>query len=413
MLKNALLRGFPVIILFLLVIYPSNLLANTRALGARVWAAKGADPDIAVDADYALHLAYVRDGDTYYRKVNAPYHLGNLGAELKVGEGINPQIALDSRGIPHIAFGKAHYSYLSGGKFTKPVQAFSGWRKNLIAIDGLDRVYVLADRFNPRDVLVRVYRNGQPITTPIVVGDDNPGGVAIDRNNVVHLTWRVGSTYYNTFTIAGGKSKSLRSPNSAGDFSWCSINPVDNRPNVVYTAAYAKGLHFHVVRNGEWANSLHFARAKAQTHEPDDVNPVSATDAKGHTYVTFRGGNSGRGHFAVIDSNGQLVDGLVSPIDPQFDTDAGGKMRNPNVFSNGTMNGAFVAWGTSDVYVRSIGFSQIRRGDAKVVIAGITPLLLKRQKDREVLIATITTLLLNSKKKRPHLVTIYPLLLMK
>lgn len=343
-------------VLALLFVIPAHVFAAKTNLGPKIPVASGKDPDIAIDSKGALHLAYVKGSKTYYRKVFPPYTSKVFGKEHYIGSGTNPQIAIDSKDNPHVVFGKARYAYWNGAKFVEAPQAFVGWRKNLIAIDSKDRVYIIADKYRPRAVLARAYVNGSPINTPVKVGNDNPGGVGVDSSDTLHITWRNGNTYYNTYTLAGGKGRTIRFSESAGDFSWCSVNPVGNSIHAVYTAAYARGMHYIAKRNGVWKNKLHFGYNEVYQHEPDNVNPVSTNDAEGYTYITFRGerNRSPEGYFVVIDQNDKIVEGLKL-LDPEDHTDPGRKMTNPNIISNANTKGAFVTWGTSTVYVRSIG----------------------------------------------------------
>lgn len=343
----------PAIIFFILFFLPFLCHGVPTELGPRIPVASGSDPDIAVDSEQALHIVYVRGANTYYRSVDFPYDTSQFSPELYVGYGTNPQVAIDSNNTPHVVFGRAKYAMLNNGVFEEKEQAFSGWRKNLIAIDSKDRVYIIGDRNSPRDVLVRVYQNGVPLHKPEVVGDDDPGGVGVDTEDTLHVSWRNGNTYYNTYRFDTGKGPSKRFTKSSGDFSWCSVDPKTGAIHVVYTAAYARGLHHIALRNGQWTEDLHFGYNEVIQREPDDVNPVSANDALGNTYITFRGRNA-VGYFVVLDENDQIMGGF-NFIDPEFNSYPGGKMTNPNIATYPTFNGAYVAWGKGQVYVRSIG----------------------------------------------------------
>ncbi len=377
-----------------LSLVPSIVFADPLALGSKLKVASGNDPDIALDSEGSLHLAYVRGSSTYYRKVFPPYQSGKMGPEYFVGNGKNPQIEVDSLGDPHIVYGQAHYSRWDGSKFTNGVQAFSGWRKNLIAIDSKDRVYIAADVNSPRNVLVRVYLNGVAITKAVSLGSDNPGGIAVDGNDTLHATWRDHSTYYNTYTIDSGKGASHLFPNGSGDFSWCSADVLQNTIHAVHTAPHAGGIYYIAKRNNKWNESVLFAQKELKGAEPDNVNPVSATDARGRTYITFSGHGS-RGYFALMDNTDQLYTG-VQRLDPEADSDAGAKMTNPNVFSNSSMYGAFAVWGTKDVFVRSIGYSPVNK---RISLSPIY-LLLVKEEPKPVIIGTILQLLLLKNEKR-------------
>jgi hypothetical protein len=348
-------RSFQFFFIFLIIFgFYGVCFSSPTTLGPRITVAAGADPDITVDSEQSLHVVYVRGGLTYYRKIEYPYESLKFGPELYVGSGINPQVAVDSKNNPHVVFGRARYAYLSNGTFVEAKQAFSGWRKNLIAVDSQDRVYIIGDRNYPRGVLLRVYQNGLPLTNATSVGGDDPGGVGVGFDDTLHITWRDGSTYYNTYKFnGGGKGPSKRFSKSSGDFSWCSVDPKSGAIHVVYTAAYAKGLYHISKRNGSWTTGLSFGYNQVIQHEPDDVNPVSSNDSQGLTYITFRGRRA-IGYFVVLDENDQLVGGF-NKIDPQYNSHPGGKMTNPNIASHPDFSGAYVAWGTHQVYVRSIG----------------------------------------------------------
>ncbi len=388
------LKVFKLCFLLCLIITNSNpVFGSPSFLGPIVTVAIGSDPDIAVDSGGSLHIAYVRGGYTYYRKVFAPYTSKIVGAEYFVGYGGNPQITVDSKGNPHVVFGQAQYSFLSGSKFTKSVKAFAGWRKNLIAVDSKDRVYVLADRYRPRDVSVRVYKDGIPISGRHTVGTDNPGGVAVDASDTLHITWRNSATYYNTYSLAKGKGVTKLIIPSSGDFSWCSVNPRTNSIHAVATKGFAKGIVYTSKRNNKWGNSFDFGYPTTNISEPDEVNPVSTNDSQGYTYVTFRGRHE-TGYFVVIDSNDNMIGG-VNFLDPEKKSHAGGKMTNPNVISNSSMKGAFVAWGTSFVYIRSIGQRSVLIGPMNLLLSGstvITGVATDIFADRAILNGTVNAL---------------------
>ncbi len=334
----------------------------------------GNDPDIAVDSEGALHLAYVIGGSTFYRKVLAPYtDPNNIGDRIFVGKGTNPQIALDSLNNPHVIFGQAYYAFWTDPGFTQAGQAFDGWRKNFIAVDSKDQVYVVADKYSRREVLVRVYKDGIAISNAIQFAEDNPGGIYFDKEDRLWMAYRYpGNTsirsyqftdspkgnYYDIHDRANSRTFAYKS----GDFSTCSVNPLDDSIFILYTAAYSKGLYASVRRNESWDNFPLDAVGYGQHPRHDDVNPAAASDQDGYTYVTFAGLWTS-GYYMVYDSNyevqpydGDLLKDEVGNRVIRFDLDyVGVKLTNPNVASRPDMSGAYIAWGSDKVQVASIG----------------------------------------------------------
>jgi hypothetical protein len=229
--------------------------------------------------------------------------------------------------------------------------------KNLIAIDSKDRVYIIAERYSPRTILLKVYQHGQLFGDgkAVTLGQpDNPGGADIGVDDILHFTYRVGlEAYHNTYNLDTSMlgTKTLVIP-SAGDFTFCSFDSLTNTIHVVATKAWARGIGYIAKRNNKWVSSQVFDNPIG-VGDPDEVNPASTNDARGYTYVTYRGSEQ-TGWYFVIDENDKIIGG-VNYLDPENKTYAGYKTTNPNVASNSTQNGAFVSWGTDAVYVRSIG----------------------------------------------------------
>ena len=345
-------------------LFAGSSFAGATDLGPTIYIAEGYDPDVCVDADGDVHVVYVRNWVTYYVKITGDYTDRDISPEYAVGYGINPQVAVDSNDDPHVIFGKADYAYWTGNGFSSQVRAFDAWRKNLIAIDSQDRVYLLADIYSPRSMVCKVYQNGAELTTyPVHVGNDNPGGVDVDDNDTLHLTWRKSGThYYNTYNYITGTPGSVPLQGNTSDFSWCTVDPEDQSIHYFGTVAYANGIYHKARHGGAWGGTTQYARTEGHTDDGDFVNPVSCADSEGYKYCTFRGAYE-VGYFFVLDSNDNLVGGVYE-MDPENHSHAGAKMTNPNCASRPDMTGAFVAWGTGNVYLRSIGdlsFGGVRR----------------------------------------------------
>ncbi len=329
--------------------------AGPADLGPQVAIASGMDPDVCVDSEGNLHFAYVRDGGVYYRKLFTPYYLGKTGPEIGIAAGLNPQIEVDSENNPHVAFGQGHYSRMVNGRFTAPIQAVDGWRKNLIAIDSQDRVYIVADIYSPRQVVVKVYKDGQELMTyPTRVGFDNPGGMGFDANDKLHIVCRwKGVHYYSRYVFNTVEAVDQGIQSGTSDFAWMTVSPKDQSVHYVGTVGYAKGIFHKVMRNGQFGGTATYAVFEADTGEGDFVNPCIAADIDGFKYVTFSGRNH-EGYFFVLNEGDAKIAGPAL-IDPEIHQSGGAKMTNPNIASRPDMGGAFIAWGTEVVTVRSIG----------------------------------------------------------
>ncbi len=330
-------------------------LAGPKTLGPMRNVVAGYDPDVCVDAEGNLHIVYVRDWATRYVKITGDYATGQVSREYVVGYGVNPQVAVDSDNNPHVAFGSAHYAYWTGDGFSNPIQAFDGWRKNFIAVDSQDRVYVVCDVYSPRSLLVKVYKNGQELMAyPTRLGKDNPGGVEMAQDDTLYVTWReVRTVLIKDYHFGDAEKESIGVIDNTSDYSWVCVDQTDNSIHVWATVAYANGIYHRAKTGNSWGNRTQYAVYEGHTDDGDKVNPCAVADNEGYKYCTFRGRN-GWGWFFVLDQNDQIIGG-VDEIDPDNHTGAGAKMTNPNVASRADMSGAFVVWGEGTVYLRSIG----------------------------------------------------------
>jgi hypothetical protein len=322
--------------------------ADATSLGPVHTIASGSDPDVAVDDLGRLHVVYVRSNTTYYRLVALP----DLGPEITVGAGTDPQVDVDGANRCHVVLGALSYARCSGSTVGPAVSVGAYWRKPRLAVDSRDNVYMTAERYEPRAVVLHAYRDGQSVVGPVVVGDDNNGGIAVDTQDVVHVTWRAFSVYHNTFRLGVGPGTSfLLHP--ASDFSWCAVNVLDNSVHVVNTIRNGGGVHYRKRVGGTWSDVVTLAEQEVLgVDDADNVGPTIGTDSLGAKYVAFSGAGRIPYYFVISPT------GTVSPVmrlDPETGTLAGGKFQNPNVGTHPARPGAYVAWGNGTVYVRSVG----------------------------------------------------------
>lgn len=340
-----------------------SVTASPADLGNTITLGPGRDPDVAVDSDGNLHVVYIKGVDTYYRKVTNPANdTPVIGSEYLVGRGVNPQVEVDSQKNPHIVFGTADYSYWTGSGFSTPERAFDGWRKNLIEIDSEDRVYILCDVYEPRQVLVKIYQFGEELTPfPINVGRDNPGGMQMARDNKLHITMRdsgrheYSRLFFNPETYPTNQTEVYRTTIQTGtsDFSWITVG-YNYGLRYFGTKAYAQGIFYRHSADyaAIWSPTETLAVTESRQEDGDFVNPVADTDASGYTYCTFSGRNH-LGYYIVIDSANNFIG--TYPIDPEAGSRAGSKFTNPNIAADPSGDGAYITWGEDFVRVRSVG----------------------------------------------------------
>ncbi len=317
-------------------------------LGPRVSMGPGNDPDVAVDSTGRLHLVYERGGSTYYRTLDYPETVGD---EVLIGAGGDPQVALDSRDEPHVAMGALEYARWNGAGFTAPLHLMDAWRKPRLAIDSQDRVHVTVSRLDAPRVVLLVLANGVVIAGPDPVGDDNNGAVDVDGADTAQLTWRASSVYHNTYTVGGGAGGSTELHRSS-DFSWIAVDLRDDSLHVVNTVAWGEGIHYRYRAGGAWSDRQTVALDEVTgVDDPDNVGPTIDVDRDGIKYVAF----AGRGrvpYWFRVDTAGRPSG--VFLLDPDGGSLSGGKYRNPNVGAHPGRAGAYVAWGSGTVYVRSL-----------------------------------------------------------
>jgi hypothetical protein len=106
--------------------------------------ARGAYPDLAVDAAGNLHLVYVRAGKLWYRQRPQAAHDWTAEQDTGLGEGrvprSDPEVVTDSHNRPHVMVGGG-YAWFNGTRW-QPVK-IDVVRDTAMAIDAQDNVYVV------------------------------------------------------------------------------------------------------------------------------------------------------------------------------------------------------------------------------------------------------------------------------
>lgn len=337
--------------------------AGVTDLGVRITVATGNDPDVAIDSSGNLHLVYESGGYTYYKKMRYPSGATLTGPILVAGGG-DPQIVLDSNDDPHVVVAypaSATYTRWMGSSFSTPVAAVNAAYKPRMAIDSQDRVYIVAQHkrtASNRDLL-RVFKNGVALTGEFVVGGDNPGGIDCDSDDTVHFTWRDSpNLYYAQYKHGSGITVNGQFvKGAASDFAWISVDPRDETLHVVSTHANGTAIDFVHGTPGTppvWGSYASYGQGSVQG-EPDFTGPTCGVDAEGYTYAAYTG--LGYAPYLLIINPHNALTIQNRQID---NTPAGLKYKNPNIGTRRDMTGAYVAWGSGTVYVRSIGDVDIR-----------------------------------------------------
>lgn len=340
--------------------------AAPSTMGPRKTVASGKDSDVAVDSQGNLHFAYVRNGGTYYLKYN--YNSGTaLSAEIYVGSGGDPQIAIDSQNNPHIVWNGMNYARWTGSGFSYILGVITAKNKPRIAISDEDMVVVMcqAPVGEGSRVQARFIKNGAIVSGVKVVGGDSPGSITFDSTGKAHLTWRQNHIcHYNSLinppsTVTSG---SIQIHPDCSDFQWIACDQRDNSLHVVNTRKGGAGIDYQF-RNaaGQWSSVRNFGYAQ-RWGEADPMGPTIDVDKDGYKYVSFNGYQA-LPYVFVLDANGNGVGG-VQKVDG---TQTGGKHEQPNVASRPDMGGAYYTWGTSVIFVKSIGDISIGGGGAAAV----------------------------------------------
>ncbi|MCI0621514.1 MAG: hypothetical protein L0387_07575 [Acidobacteria bacterium] len=337
------------LIIFAAVLNPEGGPAGEPGhFGPRVTVAEGSDPDVAVDSTGYIHVVYERSGNTYYRRVTYPH---TVGEEFFVGKGGDPQVAVDSANRPHVVMGAVRYGQWTGNGFGNSIEVMQGWRKPRLVIDSKDRAYITVERMERPRVLLRVIAKGKLAGEAVVVGDDNNGGIDCDSADVIHLTWRADQIYHNTFRFGPGPGKS-RGHGASSDFSWCAVDRRDDSVHLVNTVRAGRGIGYLIIGGKYQRPAQAYAKAEVEgVDDPDNVGPTIAVDQLGFKFVSFAGKNR-TPYVLVIDP----ADGMsyLLPLDAEGSAKSGGKFQNPNVGTHPSQPGAYIAWGTGSVSLRSI-----------------------------------------------------------
>ena len=221
-------------------------LAGVVDMGPRLVVASGDDPDCAVDSKGAVHIVYYRGGNTYYQKIQYPSG-GVVVGERLVGSGGDPQVAIDSQDNPHVVFGSMRYAYWTGNGFSAAISVYSAKSKPRIAIDQLDRVFAMAQANVAGHARPDAHdSNGSPVTGNIVMGGDNTGAIDVDKNGIVHISWRGGRTaYHNSYNPNTGLTTgSVGIHGDASDFSDIKVDQRDNSLHEVHTGGGGNGIDY-------------------------------------------------------------------------------------------------------------------------------------------------------------------------
>jgi FG-GAP-like repeat len=322
-------------------------------LGPILTVAEGSDPDVAVDWNFNLHIVYEKPGGVYYKKLHYFTNTELIG-ETFVGAGNNPQVAVDSANFPHVVMGAVDYARWGNGAFSVAT-AFAAWRKPRIAIDRDDRVYVGAIEYiapnAPERAKAVVFQDGAPLTSTILVGNDNIGGMDFDSTDRLHLSWRQQGVYHSVFNFGDAQATWEWVKGNDSDFSWLAVDSRDDSVHIVNTRAQAAGIDYLYKAAGGQFSAVQNFGANLQLADGDFMGPTIDVDQDGYKYVTFTGAPSNP-YYLIIDRQGNPVGG-VTAVDAS--TSSGFKFRNPNIASLDRLRGAFVVWGENFVRVRSIG----------------------------------------------------------
>jgi len=323
-------------------------------LGALLVICDGEDPDLTVGSGGELHLVYQRDGGTWYRRVDYPETVGD---EYYVGDGGDPQLVLDSGGQPHVVMGALTYGRWTGAGFETQTLA-AAWRKPRLAIDSQDRVYATVSREQSPRVNLYALQSGALLAGPVEVGQDNNGGIDVDSQGLIHISWRDSSVYYVNYDLQAGVSGATELHGSS-DFSWIAADHRDDSLHLVNTVRHGEGIHYRRCTEGVWSQEQVVAYDEvAGVDDADNTGPTIDVDISGNKYVAFAGRDRVPWFF-VIDAAGAVSE--VQLLDPEQVSVSGGKYQNPNVGAHPDRYGACVAWGDGLVVVRCIGISGSQR----------------------------------------------------
>jgi hypothetical protein len=335
---------------------------STSSTGSVITVGSGEDPDIAIDSDGQLHVAYLRNGIIYYKKGGAN---GNFGQEYEVGVGFDPQIEVDSNNNPHIVMGSSStykrgptikYSWWKGDSFAAPIAVARGqvWKPR-ITIDLNNKIYISFEDLSKTrriNMVTVTFAGGTPkVNNAITIGDDGNGGLKIS-SNTVHFSWRKNAAiYYNTYSSGEGTGSLKSVAQNASDFTDLDISPKDGSIHIVGEVAYGKGIYYINREGGRWSSVKTYAESQViGVDDPDNVNPKIAVDKNGKKYITFSG-KQRIPYYFVIDENGQP--GAVKRLNEGGGSLSGGKLKNANI-DDSPNGGAYAVWGIGAVYLRNI-----------------------------------------------------------
>jgi hypothetical protein len=171
---------------------PLLLALLSLATGARgeivpAEAARGAYPDLAVDAAGSLHLVYVRAGKLWYRQ--RPQAAQEWSAEQDTGlsQGMvarsDPEVVTDSHNRPHVMVGSS-YAWFNGTSW-QPLK-LDVMRDTALAIDAQDNVYIVRRGGHLGGYLGLLVRRAGASTFEPLPDPDIGGDLPLGRNDHVY-----------------------------------------------------------------------------------------------------------------------------------------------------------------------------------------------------------------------------------
>ncbi|MBW2525619.1 MAG: DUF4038 domain-containing protein [Deltaproteobacteria bacterium] len=334
---------------------------DATLLGPVVPVGLGYDPDVAVAADGTIHVVYVRANTTYYVRSDTD---GDFTEEIEVATGVDPRIALGPDGTPHVAVCPSYaggstiqYARWEGTGFSDPVTVVgSGYnRKPRIAVDSLGNATVSwEDRTNPTDRVrfVQIAPDGT-VSDVTIAGENDNGGLDVDVDRTVHLTYRADrAIWYTTSSGPGDVAEPVAIIEDVSDFSELEIDDATDTLHVVAERHWGGGILYASRVDGAWSEPELFAETEVVgVDDPDHVNPAVAAGALGRVYIVFAGRNRVP-YYSVIDEQGHRS---APRLLAAGGGTTGGKFQNP-LIEPLPGEGALVAWSSADhVYLRTIG----------------------------------------------------------
>jgi hypothetical protein len=208
------------------------------------------------------------------------------------------------------------------------------------------------------------------------------GNVAVDQNNILHLTWRrhpgAGGDprkglWSKTYNPSSGSftAETKVTPSAASDFSDVAISPAD-KPYIMGEVAGAAGLWYLASAtnpaSGEAIQLFENEPRINNISDPDHINVDLEFDKLNRQFTVFNAAGSSspasRPGYYLMTAAGQDITNstALKRITPEkSERNEGGKDSNPLIATAGNQ-GVFATWGDEvegKVYVRGIGGAEI------------------------------------------------------